>query len=115
MLYSGGILLVITALKGYPLLIRCRRVLAFAIPFLYLVVQAHEIIYTHINGRYFNIGNITYFATMLFAPVALVLLYGCRQYRKHVLAALFTCAGLWAMSMYFPCCMKVGPLRLFSS
>ncbi|CAK7083846.1 MAG: hypothetical protein ENTB_00994 [Enterocloster aldenensis] len=108
----GGILLVITALKGYPLLIRCRRVLAFAIPLLYLVVQAHEIIYTHINGRYFNIGNITYFATMLFAPVALVLLYGCRQYRKHVLAALFTCAGLWAMSMYFSLLYEGGTAAL---
>ena len=110
----GGILLVITALKGYPLLIRCRRVLAFAIPLLYLGVQAHEIIYTHINGRYFNIGNITYFATILFAPVALVLLYGCRQYRKHVLAALFTCAGLWAMSMYFSLLYEGGTAALIS-
>ncbi len=110
----GGILLVMTALKGYPLLIRFRKVLAFAIPLLYLAVQVHEIIFTRINGRYFNIANITYFAALLFAPVAVALLYGCRQDRKHFLAASFTCTGLWAMLMYFSLSYEGGTAALIS-
>lgn len=95
----GGVLLIFTALRGYPLLIRYRKWLALFICFLY---SAQMILF--FLRKYIGIRLVTpsavYFATLLSAPVITVLLYCSRRSRKKFLAAAFGCAGMWMLFIY---------------
>lgn len=95
----GGILLIFTVLKGYPFLIRHRKILAL---FIYLLYMAQIVIFvlSHFCRR--RLGNVgtAYFATLLLVPVITVLLYCSRHNRKKFLAAALRCAGVWMFIMY---------------
>ena len=95
----GGILLIFTVLKGYPFLIRHRKILAL---FIYLLYLAQIVIFvlSHYSSR--RLGNVgtSYFATILLVPVITVLLYCSRHNRKKFLAAALRCAGVWMFIMY---------------
>ncbi|WP_349947954.1 permease prefix domain 1-containing protein [Lacrimispora sp. BS-2] len=95
----GGILLVFTVLKGYPFLIRHRKILASFICLLYLT-QIVIFFLTHFSGRRFGIASTAYFATLLLVPVITVLLYCSRHNRKKFLTAALRCAGVWMLLMY---------------
>jgi len=95
----GGILLVFTVLKGYPLLIRHRKILASSICLLYLA-QIVIFFLSHFSGRRFGVVSTAYFATLLLVPVITVLLYCSRHNRKKFLTAALVCAGTWMLLMY---------------
>ena len=95
----GGVLLIFTALKGYPLVIRYRKMLAFFICFLYSA-QMLLFFLTKYGGIRFTTPGIVYFATLLSAPVITVLLYCSRRSRKKFLAAAFGYAGVWMLFIY---------------
>lgn len=95
----GGILLVFTVLKGYPLLIRHRKILASSICLLYLA-QIVIFFLSHFSGRRFGVVSTAYFATLLLVPVITVLLYCSRHNRKKFLTAALGCAGTWMLLMY---------------
>lgn len=96
----GGILLIFTVLKGYPLLIRYRKTLALFICLLYL---AQIVLFILTRYRDFPFGRIVstaYFSTLLFVPVITVMLYCFRQNRKKFLTVVLGCAGVWLLLMY---------------
>ncbi|WP_313180166.1 permease prefix domain 1-containing protein [Lacrimispora sp.] len=95
----GGILLVFTVLKGYPFVIRHRKILASFICLLYLA-QIVIFFLSHFSRRRFWIASTAYFATLLLVPVITVLLYCSRHNRKKFLTAAPCCAGTWLLLMY---------------
>lgn len=98
----GGILLIFIVLKGYPLLIRYRKMLAIVICLLYLA-QIVIFILTFYSGVRYGMASTTYFATLLFAPVITVLLYCSRLNRKKFLTASLGGAVVWMFFMYSAC------------
>ena len=95
----GGILLIFTALKGYPLLIRYRKALALFICFLYPAQMILFFLTKYSEIRFVTPGT-AYFATLLSAPVITVLLYCSRHNRKKFLAAALGYAGVWMLFIY---------------
>jgi MFS family permease len=95
----GGILLVFTALKGYPFLMKHRKILASLICLLYLA-QIVIFFLTEVSGMRIGIVSTSYFATLLLVPVITVLLYCSRHNRKKFLTAALGCAGVWMLLMY---------------
>nr|WP_312426016.1 permease prefix domain 1-containing protein [Lacrimispora sp.] len=95
----GGILLVFTVLKGYPFLIRYRKILASFICLLYLA-QIAVFLLSHFSRSRFGVASTSYFATLLLIPVITVLLYCSRHNRKKFLTAALGCAGAWLLLMY---------------
>ncbi len=95
----GGILLVFTVFKGYPFLIRHRKILASFICLLYLA-QIVIFFLSHFSRRRFGNASTAYFATLLLVPVITVLLYCSRHNRKKFLKAALGCAGVWLLLMY---------------
>jgi len=98
----GGILLIFTVLKGYPLLIRYRKILAIVVCLLYLA-QIVILLLRLYSGIRYGIPSIAYFATLLLIPVITVLLYCSRQNRKIFLTASFGGAVVWMIFMYSAC------------
>lgn len=92
----GGILLIMTVLKGYPLLIRYRKILAVFICLLYLALA----VITTSRVIIFRYPPLTYFATLLLIPVITILLYCSRKSKKKFMAAAVGSAGLWLLFMY---------------
>ena len=95
----GGILLIFTTLKGYPLLIRYRKMLAFFICFLYPAQMMLFFLTKYSRIRFMTPGT-AYFATLLSAPVITVLLYCSRRNRKKFLTASLGYAGVWMLFIY---------------
>lgn len=95
----GGILLIFTVLKGYPLLIRYRKLLVL---FICLVYLAEIVLFNLTDYRGFLPGaaSTAYFATLLLIPVITVLLYCSRQNRKRFLIAALGCVGVWMHFKY---------------
>ncbi len=93
----GGILLIVTALKGYPLVIRYRKVIALliCIPYLVKIIILDLLLDT---SFWYASPTISYFAVLLVSPVFIVLLYCIRQSRKDLLIAVFGGAFLWLVS-----------------
>jgi len=97
----GAIILISTALKGYPLLICHRKKLALVICLLYLAQIAIFFFENHYFG--WNLTHRTlYFATLMFIPVVTVMLYCFRNNRKTLLLTVFGSSAVWTYFIFFP-------------
>ncbi len=95
----GGIILIFTVVKGYPLLIKYRKMLAIFVCFLYMA-QISLFSLTLYSGMRYSIPGTAYFATLLFVPVITVLLYCSRLNRRRFLTAAFCGAVVWMLFVY---------------
>lgn len=92
----GVILLILTTYKGYPFLIRHRKMAAGLLGVFYLA-QIGDIAVSRYKGYMFGPVNILYFAILMFVPVITIVLYCSRQSRKKILVAALGCAGVWLL------------------
>ena len=96
----GAIILIFTALKGYPLLIRYRKKLALVICLLYLAQIAIFFSENHYFGWDLTYRTL-YFATLLLIPVVTIMLYRFRNNRKILLLTVFGSLAVWMYFTYF--------------
>lgn len=96
---GGGVLLVLTARKGYPVLVRHRKAVAISLCLLYVTASAAGPILTDRFGLLMGHGNIAYFALLGLAPVITVLLYRYRDSRKRLFISMLACAGIHTLLM----------------
>ena len=84
----GGIFLIVTSLKGYPLVIRYRKMLALLIcsPYAAKIISALLLQNTRIR---ILPATISYFDLIMFSPMIIVMLYSLRLKRKNFLIAVF--------------------------
>lgn len=97
----GAIILIFTALKGYPLLIHHRKKLALLICLLYLA-QIAIFFFIRYHYIWFPVHITSFFATLLFIPVVTIMLYCFRSNRKILLLTVLGSSVVWIYFTFFP-------------
>ena len=96
----GGILLILTVLKGYPFMIRHRKVLAISFILLYLIQIVVFILFYYYDS-WLGIEKSAHYATLAFCPILATLLYCSRKNQKKPLLAGLGIISAWLVFIYW--------------
>ena len=91
---AGGTLFLLTAIKGYPFLIRKRKVLTWLAVIIYPLLLLKDFFWSTFINFWFNF-DITDVATLLFIPLIAILLYCLRRNDKKFLPVIIGFLCVW--------------------